>query len=837
MHTSPTRWATMDGNDAAARVAHALSEVIALYPITPSSAMGESADAWSAAGRTNIWGAVPEVVEMQSEAGAAGALHGVVTKGVLGATFTASQGLLLMLPNMYKIAGELTPAVIHVAARTLATHALSIFGDHQDVMSARMTGWLMLASSSVQEAQDLAMVSHAATLRSRIPAMHFFDGFRTSHEVNKIQLLSNEDMRSLIREEDVVAHRQRGLTPDAPTVRGTAQNPDTFFQAREACNVFYDAAPAIVAECMAELAELTGREYHLVDYYGAPDADRVVIMMGSGFGTTRETVDALNAAGEKVGVLAVRLYRPFPTEALLEALPASVRSIAVLDRTKEPGATADPLFQDVLVALSENPGRFEFMPRLIAGRYGLSSKEYSPAMAKAVFDELKSDSPKKRFTVGIVDDVTHLSLDYDPDFRPDAESLTAVFYGLGSDGTVGASKNSVKIIAEDDGRYAQGYFVYDSRKSGATTVSHLRFGSKPIDAAYLIDEADFVAVHQFEMLGQMRTVDIAKKGAKVLINSPFSAAETWENLPVEVQQVIIDKGLKLYVINALDVAHKAGLGKRINTVMQPCFFYLSGVVPQEDAIPRIKASVEKSYGSKRGRTVVERNWAAIDASIDALEEVQIPAGVAGDMHRMPPLPDAAPDFVQQVTATMLRGEGDLLPVSALPVDGTWPTGTSKFEKRGIADQIPIWDPSLCIDCGKCAITCPHTAIRIKVSCRPTPWKRPPRPCSRRSTTTAASRTTSSSSRSPRTTAPAVACASTCARPAARPRSSTSPSTCATGASTSRWSGTTSTSSSTSQRSTAPRSGWTRSRASASCSRSSNTAWPARAVARRATSRR
>lgn len=714
MHTSPTRWATMDGNDAAARVAHALSEVIALYPITPSSAMGESADAWSAAGRTNIWGAVPEVVEMQSEAGAAGALHGVVTKGVLGSTFTASQGLLLMLPNMYKIAGELTPAVLHVAARTLATHALSIFGDHQDVMSARMTGWLMLASSSVQEAQDLAMVAHAATLRSRIPAMHFFDGFRTSHEVNKIQLLSNDDMRSLIREEDVVAHRKRGLTPDAPTVRGTAQNPDTFFQAREACNLFYNAAPAIVAECMAELATLTGREYHLVDYYGAPDADRVVILMGSAFGTTRETVDALNAAGEKVGVLAVRLYRPFPTEDLLAALPDTVRSIAVLDRTKEPGATGEPLFQDVLVALAENSEKFGGMPRLIGGRYGLSSKEFSPAMAKAVFDELKAEAPKPRFTVGIVDDVTHLSLPYDPDFRPESESLTAVFYGLGSDGTVGASKNSVKIIAEDDGRYAQGYFVYDSRKSGATTVSHLRFGNQPIDAAYLIDEADFVAVHQFEMLGQMSTVDIAKKGATVLINSPFSAAETWANLPVEVQQVIIDKQLKPYVINALEVAHKAGLGKRINTVMQPCFFYLSGVVPQEDAIGRIKTSVEKSYGSKRGRTVVERNWAAIDASIDALEELKVPATADGELHRMPPLPAGAPDFVQQVTATMLRGEGDLLPVSALPVDGTWPTGTSKFEKRGIADKIPIWDPSLCIDCGKCAVVCPHTAIRIKI---------------------------------------------------------------------------------------------------------------------------
>lgn len=714
MHNSQTSWATMDGNDAAARVAHALSEVIAVYPITPSSAMGESADAWSAAGRANIWGAIPEVVEMQSEGGAAGALHGAVTKGVLASTFTASQGLLLMLPNMYKIAGELTPAVIHVAARTLATHALSIFGDHQDVMSARMTGWLMLCSSSVQEAQDMALVSHAATLRCRVPAMHFFDGFRTSHEVNKIELLSQEDMRALIREEDVLAHRERGLTPDAPMLRGTAQNPDVFFQAREACNPFYTAAPKVVAECFDELAARTGRRYHLVDYYGAPDAEDVVVIMGSGLGTTQQAVEALNAQGRKVGVLVVRLYRPFPTEEFIAALPSTVRRIAVLDRTKEPGGTGEPLFQDVLVAAAENTGHFAAgMPSVIGGRYGLSSKEYTPAMAKAVFDEMAKESPKPRFTVGINDDVTHLSLDVDESFRPDTGALSAVFFGLGSDGTVGASKNSVKIIGEDDGRYAQGYFVYDSRKSGATTVSHLRFGNAPIDSAYLVDEADFVAVHQFDLMSQMKTLDIAKPGAPILLNSPYGPDGTWEKLPVEVQQIIIDRKLRPYVIDALAVAQKAGLGKRINTVMQPCFFYLSGVVAQEDAVPRIKASVEKTYG-KRGRTIVERNWAAIDMAIDALQELPVPSQAGGDLHRMPPMPESTPDFVKTVTATMLRGEGDLLPVSAMPVDGTWPTGTSKFEKRGIAEDIPIWDPNLCTDCGKCAIVCPHAAIRIKV---------------------------------------------------------------------------------------------------------------------------
>ena len=708
------KWATVDGNEAAARIAHALSEVIAIYPITPSSAMGESADAWSAQGRTNLWGAVPEVVEMQSEGGAAGALHGAVTKGVLSTTFTASQGLLLMLPNMYKIAGELTPAVIHVAARTIATHALSIFGDHSDVMSARMTGWAMLCASSVQEAQDFALIAHAASLRSRVPFLHFFDGFRTSHEVNTIELLPQEVLRALVREADVLAHRSRGLTPDAPVVRGTAENPDTFFQAAEAANPFHDAVPAIVAEAFDELAAHTGRRYGLVDYNGAPDADRVVIVMGSASGTLAETVEELNRRGQRTGVLTVRLFRPFPAEALLAALPETVRGIAVLDRTKEPGAPAEPLHADVLTALlAGGAARFHRLPIVIGGRYGLSSKEFTPAMAKAVFDELAKPEPKRRFTVGIVDDVTHLSLPVDESFHVPQTALAAVFYGLGSDGTVGASKNSVKIIGEQPDAEAQGYFVYDSRKSGASTVSHLRFGTTPIRSTYLVKAADFVAVHQFDLLRTMKTIDVAKPGATVLLNSPYGA-DTWQRLPVEVQAEIVDKQLRVFVIDAEAVAKKAGLGRRINTVMQPCFFYLSGVVPQEQAIAKIKAAVEETYG-KRGRTVVQRNFAAIDAAIDALHELHVPDRPTSTDQRLAPLPEAAPDFVRRVTQTMLHGEGDLLPVSALPVDGAWPTGTSTWEKRAIATEIPIWDPSICIDCGKCAITCPHTAIRIKLA--------------------------------------------------------------------------------------------------------------------------
>ncbi len=703
-----TRWETLDGNEAAARVAHALSEVLAIYPITPSSAMGESADAWSAAGRPNLWGTVPDVVELQSEAGAAGALHGAVTKGTLGATFTASQGLLLMLPNMYKIAGELTPAVIHVAARTLATHALSIFGDHSDVMAARTTGWAMLCASSVQEAHDFALVAHAATLRTRVPFLHFFDGFRTSHEVNSVQVLAEADLRALVREEDVLAHRARGLTPDAPVIRGVAENPDTFFQAAEAANPFHDAVPAVVADVFDELAARTGRRYGLVDYAGAPDAERVVVVMGSATGCLGETVDELVRRGEKVGLVTVRLFRPFPVEAFLAALPPTVRSIAVLDRTKEVGAPAEPLHADVLVALSRRPG-----PRVIGGRYGLSSKEFTPQMAKAVFDELAAAEPRPRFTVGIVDDVTHLSLTPDRAFRVPEDHLSAVFFGLGSDGTVGAAKNSVKIIGEQPDNFAQGYFVYDSRKSGAVTVSHLRFGRTPVRATYLVDRADFVAVHQFDLLRTMKTVDVARPGATLLLNSPHSE-DTWDHLPVEVQAEIAEKRLRTWVIDAEAVAKAAGLGRRINTVMQPCFFYLSGVLPADEAVAAIKESIEKTYG-RRGRTVVERNFAAVDAAIAALRPLPAALRPTSTEHRLPPLPEAAGDVVRRVTGAMLHGQGDLLPVSALPVDGAWPTGTAKWEKRGIAAELPVWDPSLCIDCGKCAVVCPHTAIRIKLA--------------------------------------------------------------------------------------------------------------------------
>jgi len=708
------KWSTMDGNEAAARVAHALSEVVAIYPITPSSPMAEYCDAWSAAGKTNIWGSVPSVVEMQSEGGAAGTLHGAVTKGTLGTTFTASQGLLLMVPNMFKIAGELTPTVIHVAARAIATHALSIFGDHSDIMLCRGTGFAILGATSVQEAHDCALVAHAASLRSRVPFLHYFDGFRTSHEENKIALLNNDDLRALVREEDVIAHRLRGLTPDRPSLRGTAQNPDAFFQGREASNLFYDAVPGIVAECFDELAERTGRRYNLVEYYGVEDAERVIVIMGSGWGTTKEAVDALNASGEKVGAVHVRLYRPFPVDAFVAALPKTVRQIAVLDRVKEPGDAGQPLHEDVVLSLFENSDALAGgLPRVISGIYGLGSKDYTPAMAAAVYAELAKDKAKKRFTVGINDDVTHLSLEVDPSFKPDLGVVTAVLYGLGSDGTVGSSKNTVKIIGSDPGRYAQGYFVYDSRKSGSSTVSHLRFGDKPINSAYLIDEADFVAVHQFGLLAQMQTLDIAKKGAKVLINSPFASDETWGKLPVEVQQIIIDKGLEVYVIDAAAVATKVGMGKRINTVMQPCLFYLSGIVAQEQAIAKIKKSIEDTYGRK-GRVIVERNWAAIDSAIEALSKLEIPASASGTEHRMPAVPGSAPDFVKTVTQKMLFGLGEEIPVSGMPIDGTWPTATAQYEKRGIADVIPIWDPSLCIDCGKCAMVCPHSAIRIKL---------------------------------------------------------------------------------------------------------------------------
>ena len=656
---------------------------------------------------------------MQSEAGAAGALHGALQKGALGTTFTASQGLLLMVPNMFKIAGELTPAVIHVAARAIATHALSIFGDHSDVMHARSTGWAMLCASSVQEAQDFSLVAHAATLRSRVPFLHFFDGFRTSHEINRIVALDEADVRALIGDDDVVAHRRRGLTPDAPVLRGTAQNPDVFFQAREAANPFYTATPGIVAAVMDELGERTGRRYGLVEYVGAPDADRVIVMMGSGVGAAEEAVERLTAAGEAVGLLKVRLYRPFPTAELVRALPPSVRAVAVLDRCKEPGSVGEPLHLDVQAALAEamdgDDPPFAVAPRVIGGRYGLASKEFTPDDVRAVFAELAADRPKRHFTVGIVDDVTHLSLTVDraaPAPRPAGE-VQALFFGLGADGTVGANKSSVKIIGEHAGLFAQGYFVYDSKKSGSVTVSHLRFGPEPIRSTYLVEGADFVACHQFGLLGKLKVLEHARPGATFLLNSPYPAESVWDHLPREVQEQIVAKDIALWVVDAYQVAADAGMGRRVNTVMQPCFFQLSGVLSADEAIAHIKASVEKTYG-RRGRTVVEQNFAAIDAALTALRRVEVPEKITATLTRELPAAAGAPDFVTRVTSVLMAGEGDRLPVSALPVDGTFPTGTARFEKRAIASELPIWDPSICIDCAKCAAVCPHAAIRMKV---------------------------------------------------------------------------------------------------------------------------
>jgi pyruvate-ferredoxin/flavodoxin oxidoreductase len=723
--------ACVDGNEAAARVAYAFSEVIPIYPITPSSPMAELADELASAGRQNLWGVVPEIVEMQSEAGAAGTLHGALLKGAFATTFTSSQGLLLMVPNMFKIAGELIPCAMHVAARTVATHALSIFGDHSDVMHARTTGWAMLSAGSVQEAHDFAAVAHAATLRARVPFIHFFDGFRTSHEVARIAVLSEGDLRSLVDDDAVLAHRRRGLTPDAPTLRGSAQNPDVFFQAREAANPFYDAVPAIVEGVFEELAARCGRRYGVVEYIGAPDADRVVVLMGSAAGAAAETVDALTAAGERVGLLTVHLYRPFPSEHFVRALPPTVRAIAVLDRTKEPGAIGEPLRLDVVAALHEamdcDAPPFERRPHVIGGRYGLSSKEFRPAHVKAVFDELArfdagpADAangdrrdPKRCFTVGIHDDVTNLSLDPDDGFRHErpAGEVQAMFFGLGADGTVGANKASVKIIGEHTGLWAQGYFVYDSKKSGSVTVSHLRFGPAPIRSTYLIEDADFVACHQFGLLEKMPVLERIKPGGTLLLNSPYGATDVWDHLPLPVQRQIVDKHLAVWCVDAHRIARESGLGTRINTVMQPCFFALAGVIPVDEAIAHIKSSVEHAYG-RRGSTIVERNFAAIDASLAGLARVDVPAA------RPAPAPVvrasvADPDFVARVTARMLAGEGDLLPVSALPVDGTFPTGTATLEKRAIAQDIPIWDADICIDCGKCAIACPHAAIRMKV---------------------------------------------------------------------------------------------------------------------------
>ena len=712
------RMITVDGNEATASVAHRTNEVIAIYPITPSSNMGEFADEWSAQGRTNIWGVVPEVIEMQSEAGAAAAVHGSLQAGSLTTTFTASQGLLLMIPSMYKIAGELTSYCMHVSARTVATHALSIFGDHSDVMACRQTGFALLASGSVQQAHDFALIGQCATLKARVPFLHFFDGFRISHEVDKLEELTDDDLRALITDELVVAHRQRAMTPDRPFIRGTAQNPDAFFQAREACNPYYLACPGIVQETMDEFARLTGRQYRLFEYYGDPQAERVIVLMGSGAETAKEYVDWALQGGERIGLVKVNLYRPFSLKDFVGVLPPSTRRIAVLDRTKEPGALGDPLYLDVITALrearDEGISPFATDPLVVGGRYGLSSKEFTPAMIKAVFDNLQEARPKNHFTVGIEDDVTHTSLSVDGDFDIEPDSVSrAIFFGLGADGTVGANKNSIKIIAEETDNYGQGYFVYDSKKAGAVTISHLRFGPKPIRSHYLIKRANFVACHQYVFTDKYDMLDYAAPGATFLLNAPFGPDEVWDHLPREMQEQIIEKQLKFYVIDAYKVAKDTGMGVRINTIMQTCFFAISGVLPREEAIAQIKKSIEKTYG-KKGPEVVRKNFEAVDHTLAHLYEVKVPSIATTTRHRPPIVADAAPDFVKRVTAVMMAGKGDLLPVSAFPVDGTWPSATTQWEKRNIALEIPVWDPAICIQCNKCALVCPHAAIRAKV---------------------------------------------------------------------------------------------------------------------------
>ena len=705
-------FATLDGNEAVARVAYRLSEVVAIYPITPSSPMGEWADAWASAEQPNLWGTVPSVVEMQSEGGAAGAVHGALQAGTLTTTFTASQGLLLMIPNLYKIAGELTAAVVHVAARSLAAQALSIFGDHSDVMTARSTGCAMLCSASVQESQDLAAIATRASLASRVPFLHFFDGFRTSHEVQKVALIPDEVLDQFVPLELVLQHRQRALTPDRPAIRGTAQNPDVYFQARETVNRYYDTCTAAVQQAMDEFAALTGREYQIYQYHGALDAERVIILMGSGCETAHETVDYLTAQGEKVGVLKVRLYRPFDAAALMKALPETVKAIAVLDRTKEPGAPGEPLYLDVVHAVSQSAGKENL--KVVGGRYGLSSKEFTPAMVKAVFNNLNQAAPKNHFTVGIHDDVTLTSLAWDSTFTIEPDDVVrGIFYGLGSDGTVGANKNSIKIIGGDTDNYAQGYFVYDSKKSGSVTVSHLRFGPQPIRSTYLIDSANFVACHQWEFLQKFDLLDPAKPGGTFLINSPFdNPQETWLRLPQAIQQVIIDKQLKVYAINAYKVAREAGMRNRINTVMQTCFFALSGVLPREAAIAAIQQAIRKTYG-KKGEDVVNMNIKAVDSTLGNLFEV--PVGTpATEASPYTWVPDTAPPFVRDVLGQLMARKGDDLPVSALPIDGTYPSGTAQYEKRNVAQEIPTWDPDVCVQCGKCVMMCPHAVIRSKV---------------------------------------------------------------------------------------------------------------------------
>ena len=711
------RLVTIDGNTAVAHVAHACSEVIAIYPITPSSVMGEICDEKSARGEKNLFGTIPSVAELQSEGGASGAVHGALQAGALTTTFTASQGLLLMIPNMFKIAGELTSAVFHVSARAVATHALSIFGDHSDVLATRSTGWAHLCSGSVQEVMDFSLIAHAATLEARLPFLHYFDGFRTSHEVQKIEELSFDDMRHMINEELISAHRLRGLSPDHPVMRGTAQNPDVFMQGRETCNPFYMACPGIVQKTMDKFAKLTGRQYHLFDYVGAPDAERVVMMMGSGAEAAHECVDALLAKGEKVGLVKVRLYRPFDIQACVNSLPKTVKSIAVLDRTKEPGSPGDPMYLDVQSAIFElfadGKTPFKTIPRVVNGRYGMGSKEFSPAMVRSVFENLAKPQPKNHFVVGIVEDVTHSSLDYDEHWSTESDdTFRGVFYGLGSDGTVGANKNSIKIIGQETPNFAQGYFVYDSKKAGSMTVSHLRFGKRPIRSTYLVTRANFVACHQFVFLEKFDMLKNAVDGATFLLNSSYGPDEVWDKMPKLVQERILAKKLKFYVIDAYKVAKATGMGGRINSIMQTCFFAISNIIPRDEAIAKIKAAIKKTYGSK-GDAIVEKNWQSVDGTLANLHEVKVPAAATSTIEMPPAVSPKADEFVQRTTGPMVAGLGDSLPVSAFPIDGTYPLSTSRWEKRNIGLEIPVWEPDICIQCGKCALVCPHAAIRTK----------------------------------------------------------------------------------------------------------------------------
>lgn len=708
---------TIDGNEAAAYVAHKINEVIAIYPITPSSNMGEWADEYSAKGQKNIWGTIPDVTEMQSEGGASGAVHGALQAGALTTTFTASQGLLLMIPNMYKIAGELTSTVFHVSARSVAAQALSIFGDHSDVMAVRQTGFGLLSSNSIQEVMDFALISQAATLKARVPFVHFFDGFRSSHEVMKVEQLNMDDMRAMIDDDLVIEHRKRALTPDNPILRGTAQNPDVFFQGRETVNPYYEKTPAIMQEAMDKFAGLTGRQYHLFDYVGHPEAERIIVLMGSGAEAVEETVNYLVEQGEKVGAVKVRLYRPFSIKDFIAAFPNSTKEIAVLDRTKEPGSVGEPLYQDTVNAFSElmSNGELPFaFPKIIGGRYGLSSKEFTPGMIKAVFDELSKDKPKNHFTVGIIDDVSNTSLEWDRNFSTEGKNVVrGMFYGLGADGTVGANKNSIKIIGEETDNYAQGYFVYDSKKSGSMTISHLRFGKDPIHSTYLISKANFVACHQFVFLEKFDILENAVEGATFLLNAPYSKDDVWNKLPKKVQQEIIAKKIKFYVIDAYSVAKETGMGARINTIMQTCFFAISGILPRDEAIAKIKGTIQKTYG-KKGEKVVQMNFNAVDQTLANLHEIEVPQQVSSSIEMTPLVPEDAPDFVKDVTATLISGKGDLLPVSKMSADGTWPTATTQWEKRNITLEVPVWDEDICIQCNKCVNVCPHACIRAKV---------------------------------------------------------------------------------------------------------------------------